>query len=244
MKFNADLHIHSVLSPCGDIDMSPSAIVATAKERGLDIIGITDHNSTLNAAVTQRLGEKVGLHVMMGAEVTTREEVHCLGFMPTVEKLAEFQAFLDSRVVWFENDVDKFGYQLVVDEDENVLEQVPHLLINALDLPILELQQKVYELGGIFIPAHIDRPSFSLSSQLGFVPEGLCFHAMELSYHCRKNGYQFLKDCPWFGGYNFIQSSDAHFIADIAKIHSELDMPCFSFDNLKTALRQGEQVIL
>ena len=244
MKFKADLHIHSVLSPCGDIDMSPSAIVAAAKERGMDIIGLTDHNSTLNADVTRRLGEKAGLHVLMGAEVTTKEEVHCLGFMPTVEKLAEFQAFLDSRVVWFENDVDKFGYQLVVDEDENVLEQVPHLLINALDLPLMELQQKVYELGGLFIPAHVDRPSFSLSSQLGFVPEGLRFHAMELSYHCRKSGYKFLKDCPWFSSYNFIQSSDAHYVGDIAKIYSVLEMPSFSFDNFREALRQGEPVIL
>ena len=75
MKFNADMHIHSVLSPCGDIEMSPSAIVATARERGLDIIGLTDHNSTLNANVTRILGERVGLHVLMGAEVTTKEEV-------------------------------------------------------------------------------------------------------------------------------------------------------------------------
>ena len=79
----------------------------------------------------------------MGAEVTTKEEVHCLAFMPTTEKLAEFQAFLDSRVIFFENDVDRFGYQLVVDEEENIVDQVPHLLINALDLPMLEPQQKV-----------------------------------------------------------------------------------------------------
>ena len=244
MKFNADMHIHSVLSPCGDIDMSPAAIVATARERGMDIIGLTDHNSTLNAAVTQRLGEKAGLHVLMGAEVTTKEEVHCLCFMPTVEKLAEFQAFLDAHVVWFENDVDKFGYQLVVDEDENVLDQVPHLLINALDLPMLDLQREVYAMGGIFIPAHVDRPTFSLSSQLGFVPSGLRFHAMELSCYCKRDGYKFLEDCPWFSDFNFIQSSDAHFIGDIAKIHSVLEMPSFSFDNFKDALRPGEPVIL
>ena len=244
MKFNADMHIHSVLSPCGDIEMSPSAIVATAKERGLDIIGLTDHNSTLNANVTRILGERVGLHVLMGAEVTTKEEVHCLGFMPTVEKLAEFQAFLDSRVIYFENDVDKFGYQLVVDEEENVLDQVPHLLINALDLPMLELQQKVYELGGIFIPAHVDRPTFSISSQLGFVPDKLKFHALELSYYCKRNDYKFLEECPWFSDFNYIQSSDAHYIPDIGKIHSVLEMPSFSFENFRDALRQGEPVIL
>jgi len=238
------MHIHSVLSPCGDIEMSPCAIVARAKERGMDIIGLTDHNSTRNADVTRRVGEQVGLHVLMGAEVTTKEEVHCLCFMPTTEKLIEFQAFLDSRVVFYPNDVDRFGYQLVVDEEENVLDQVPHLLINALDLPILELQQKVYAMGGIFIPAHIDRPSYSLSSQLGFVPDKLKVHAMELSWHCKAGGYKFLDDCPWFSDFNFIQSSDAHFIEDIAKIHSVLEMPYFSFENFKNALRQGEQVIL
>ena len=238
------MHIHSVLSPCGDIEMSPCAIVARAKERGMDIIGLTDHNSTRNADVTRRVGEQLGLHVLMGAEVTTKEEVHCLCFMPTTEKLIEFQAFLDSRVIFYPNDVDKFGYQLVVDEEENVLDQVPHLLINALDLPILELQQKVYAMGGIFIPAHIDRPSYSLSSQLGFVPDKLKVHAMELSWHCKANGYKFLDDCPWFSDFNFIQSSDAHYVEDIGKIHSVLEMPSFSFENFKDALRQGEPVIL
>ena len=244
MQFKADMHIHSVLSPCGDLEMSPSAIVAKAKERGLDIIGITDHNSTLNAEVTRRLGEQAGLHVLMGAEVTTREEVHCLAFMPSSEKLAAFQKFLDSRVIWFENDVDRFGYQLVVDEEENVLDQVPHLLINALDLPMLELQRTVYEMGGIFIPAHVDRSSFSISSQLGMVPDKLKFHALELSSRCRRDGYKFLEDCPWFSDFNFIQSSDAHYIDDIAKVFSVLEMPSFSFENFKYALRPGEPVIL
>lgn len=244
MKFNADMHIHSVLSPCGDIDMSPVAIVRTAKERGLGIIGITDHNSTLNAAVTRKVGEREGVHVLMGAEVTTREEVHCLGFMPDERTLAEFQAFLDSKVIFFPNDEDKFGYQLVVDENENVLDMVPHLLINALDLPMEELQKKVYELGGIFIPAHVDRPTFSISSQLGFVPDHLKFHALELSYWCRQGNYKFFDECPWFSDFNFIQSSDAHYVPDIGKIFSVLEMPEFSFENFRYALHQGEPIIL
>ena len=241
-KFRADMHIHSVLSPCGDIEMSPSAIVAKAKEKGLDIIGLTDHNSTLNAEVTRRLGERCGLHVLMGAEVTTSEEVHCLGFMPDAERLHEFQKFLDSRVIFFANDPDKFGYQFVVDEDENVLDEVPHLLINALNLSMEEMQRKVYELGGIFIPAHVDRSTFSISSQLGFVPDRLKFHALELSYYAR--GHEFLDKCPWFADFNYIQSSDAHFIDDIGKICSVLEMESFSFENFKNALRQGEAVIL
>lgn len=242
MKFRADLHTHTVLSPCGDIEMSPMAIIAKAKEKGLDIIGITDHNSTLNAEVTRKIGEQNGIAVMMGAEVTTKEEIHCLGFMPNAEKLAEFQKFLDSKVIFFENDPDKFGYQFVVDEEENVLDEVPHLLINALDLPMLDLQKKVYEMGGIFIPAHVDRSTFSISSQLVFVPDKLKFQALELSYHAMRN--KFFDNFPWFSDYNYIQSSDAHYIDDIGKISSVLEMDSFSFDNLKNSLHTGEQIIL
>ena len=174
--------------------------------------------------------------------VTTKEEIHCLGFMPNAEKLAEFQKFLDSKVIFFENDPDKFGYQFVVDEEENVLDEVPHLLINALDLPMLDLQKKVYEMGGIFIPAHVDRSTFSISSQLVFVPDKLKFQALELSYYAMKNN--FFDKFPWFSDYNYIQSSDAHYIDDIGKISSVLEMDSFSFDNLKNALHTGEQIIL
>ncbi|MBO4581957.1 MAG: PHP domain-containing protein [Bacteroidales bacterium] len=242
MKFKADMHIHSVLSPCGDLDMSPSAIVQQAKAKGLDIIGLTDHNSTLNAEVTRKLGAQCGVMVMMGAEVTTKEEIHCLSFMPNSEKLSEFQQFLDSRVIFFENDPDKFGYQVVVDEEDNIVDQVPHLLINALDLPMMELQQKVYEMGGIFIPAHVDKKRTSISSQLVFVPDHLKFQALELSYNAQKN--RFFENFPWFSDFNYIQSSDAHFVNDIGKVFSTLEMDSFSFDNFKNALHTGEPIIL
>lgn len=242
MKFRADLHIHSVLSPCGDIEMSPSAIIQKAKERELNLIGLTDHNSTLNAAVTQQIGAANGIAVLMGAEVTTKEEIHCLSFMPNLERLAEFQKFLDSKVIFFENDTDKFGYQFVVDAEENIIDEVPHLLINALDLTMLDLQKKVYELGGIFIPAHVDRSSYSISSQLVFVPDHLKFQALELSFYARRN--KFFDNFPWFSDYNFIQSSDAHYINDIGKISSLLEMDSFSFDNFKNSLHTGEQIIL
>ena len=80
--FKADLHLHSVLSPCGSLDMSPTAIVAQAKEVGLDIIAVTDHNSTLHCKLVQELAAEAGIVALLGAEVTTREEVHCLAFFP------------------------------------------------------------------------------------------------------------------------------------------------------------------
>lgn len=234
MKFKADLHIHTVLSPCGDLEMSPVKIIDAAKSRGLNIIGITDHNSTLNVATTEKLGEKAGVFVMCGAEITTREEVHCLCFLPNYESLLQFQNFINSRMIFFSNNPDKFGFQLVVDEEENILEEIPSLLINALDCGIDELQKVVDNLNGIFIPAHVDRPNYSLSSQLGFVPDGLKFDAMELSKYAERT--EFFSKYPWFKEYKYIKSSDAHFLNDIGCVFTEFEMKHVSFENIRQAL--------
>lgn len=234
MKYKADLHIHTVLSPCGDLEMSPAKIIDAAKAKGLDIVGITDHNSTLNAITTAKLGENVGIFVLYGAEITTREEVHCLCFMPNPESLQLLQQFINSRTVFFPNNSDKFGYQLVVDELENIIEEIPSLLINSLDCGIEELQKVVSDFRGIFIPAHIDRASYSLSSQLGFVPDGLMLDAMELSKHADRN--DFFSKFPWFKNYNYIKSSDAHFIDDIGCVFTEFEMESVSFECIRKAL--------
>jgi 3',5'-nucleoside bisphosphate phosphatase len=234
VKFKADLHIHTVLSPCGDLEMSPAKIIDAARAKGLNIVGITDHNSTLNAITTAKLGENVGIFVMCGAEITTREEVHCLCFMPNYEALQHFQNFINSRTIFFPSNPDKFGFQLVVDKEENIIEEIPNLLINALDCGIDELQKVVRDFNGIFMPAHVDRPSFSLSSQLGFVPDGLRFEAMELSKYVETNG--FFSKFPWFKEYKYVKSSDAHFINDIGFVFTEFEMECVSFDNIRQAL--------
>ena len=96
--FNADLHIHTVLSPCGSLEMSPKAIILAASEKKLDIIGITDHNSTRQCRVVTAEAQKAGITVYCGAEVTSKEEVHCLAFFENFKKLDEFQQFLDKHL--------------------------------------------------------------------------------------------------------------------------------------------------
>jgi len=149
MIFRADLHIHTVLSPCGDLEMSPINIVNKAKDRGLDIIGVTDHNSTLHGALVRKLAEEKGIYTLTGVEVTSREEVHCLAFFENDLLLEEFQQYIDKAIMRIPNNVEKFGYQVVVDEDEQIIEQVEHLLIVSINRSIEEIEQKVHELGGI-----------------------------------------------------------------------------------------------
>ncbi|MDP2891085.1 MAG: PHP domain-containing protein, partial [Bacteroidota bacterium] len=180
-SFRTDLHIHTVLSPCGDLEMSPARIVSLAKKRGLDIIGITDHNSTKQCELVRELGKRLGLKVIRGCEMTSREEVHCLGFFEDFDAMNEFQDFLDLHLTIIPNKPSLFGYQAVVDEFDYILEEQANYLGASLDISIEEVEQKVHELSGIFIPAHIDRPRNSLYSQLGFFPPELKVEALQIS---------------------------------------------------------------
>jgi PHP family Zn ribbon phosphoesterase len=232
----ADLHVHTVLSPCGDLDMSPRAIISAARRRGLDMIGITDHNSTRQAPVVQEIGRREGILVLAGAEVTTREEIHCLAFLPSRDTLDAFQRFLDEHLPDVPNDPARFGYQVVVDADEQILHEEPRLLLSALDSGIEEIETLVHALGGIFIPAHVDKPRDSLLSQLGFLPPGLACDAIELSRHADPArvlaGHPFLHACP------VTRSSDAHYLPDIGAVYTELaPRGAPTFPALREALR-------
>ncbi|TRX64297.1 PHP domain-containing protein [Carboxylicivirga sp. M1479] len=242
-RFKADLHMHTVLSPCGSLEMSPTVIVETALQRGLDIIGITDHNSTRQCAEVIKLGQEKGLTVLGGAEVTTKEEVHCLTFFENIEKLEAFQMYLDAHLPNIQNDVDKFGHQVWVDANEEILGQEERLLISGLDQSIDELEQKVRQLDGLFIPAHIFRPSFSIYSQLGFMPFDIKPDAIGMS--ARVNVDEMLGKHPELKKLTVLRSSDAHFPDQIGSHYSIVELAEASFDELRKALRKqdGRKVV-
>ena len=235
-KFKADLHIHTVLSPCADLEMTPANIVESAKEAGLHIIGITDHNSTKNAKLVKRLAEKGGLFVLTGAEITTKEEIHCLAFFEKDEQLDEFQKYLDLNILKIPNPDGHFGYQPVVDEQDNILEMIPYYLGAALNKSITSIQNYVYELNGIFIPAHINRSRNGIFSQLGFIPRNLKFDAMGITGNTTENHvrkHYFLDD-----KISLIYNSDAHFLEQIGRNFSIFNMENIDFEEIKMALNQ------
>jgi len=233
-KYRADLHIHTVLSPCGDLEMSPANILEKAREKGLDIIGITDHNTTRHCKLIRKLAEPAGIFVLMGAEVTSREEVHCLTFFENDDQLSEFQVYLEKHLPPVPNDTEKFGYQVVVDEDEKIIDEIEFLLISALDQSVEQIEQKVHSLGGIFIPAHIDRPSYSIISQLGFIPSDLTIDGIEISANCRIPSV-----IPFLGEQTertIIRNSDAHYTENIGKAFSTFVMEHRTFNEIILAL--------
>ena len=215
--------------------MSPANIVNLAIQRGLDIIGITDHNTTKQCEVVWKLAQKSKLTVIPGCEMTTREEVHCLGLFKDFDTLRVFQDFLDQHLTIIPHNSTLFGYQVLVDEDENIQEELDYYLGASLDVSIEEVQQKVHELSGIFIPAHIDRPRNSLFSQLGFLPPELKVDALQISKLADelkvREKFKISQEIT------LVKFSDTHFPDDLGKIYTNFEMEEPSFEEIKKALQ-------
>ena len=228
--FKFDLHIHSCLSPCGDLDASPSAIVRAAKRAGLDGIMIADHNSSRNSPALAEVCRREAFQCLFGMEVTTAEEVHCLAVFDTVEQAAAMTETCYSALPKRVNPPDVFGYQAVVDADENVQELEWRLLGAPTRLTIRETGECVHRMGGVFIAAHIDRPVFSVTSQLGGLSGGEGFDAVELSRHA---DIAVWRDKTM--GLPCLRFSDAHQLDGIGSAWTEADLSVFSTAALKAA---------
>ena len=236
--YKADLHIHTVLSPCGDLEMSPRNIVQAAKNAGLDMVGITDHNSTKQCKVVKALAAKNDLHVLCGVEINSLEEVHCLAFFDTSSNLDDFQNYIDKHLTFIPNDTKKFGYQVLVDANDVILEHEDRLLLAALDVGIEAIEKKVHQLDGLFIPAHVNRERFSVLSQLGFIPTDLEVDALEISRHM--GAERFSHKYPNYRNHAFITSSDAHFVEDIGKAMTQFRLESPTVNELRKALKNQD----
>lgn len=233
-RIKADLHIHTVLSPCGDLEMSPAGIVARAVEENLGMVGITDHNSLRQIAVIEKLAAREGIFVLGGVEITTREEVHCLAFFPGIPEREAFQRYIDQYQPVIPNKDGAFGYQVVVDEQEKITEMVEKLLITGLHCGINDIEREVHRLGGLFIPAHIDRSVNSIFSQLGFLPPRLQVDALEITCYITENEARRQFNLP--ENVTLIRDSDAHYPADIGKGYSLVTLEECSFEEFRLAL--------
>ena len=209
MNLYYDLHIHTCLSPCGDEDMTPNNIVNMALIKGLDVIAITDHNSAGNVRACMEAAKDTELLVIPGMEVTTSEEIHAVVLFEDVDVLEEFEKLIYNSVPDIKNRSDIFGRQIYMDAEDNETGEEEKLLITASGFDIFSLFKKVSELGGIIFPAHIDKSSFSILSNLGAIPRELAFRAVEI-----KN----IEKCSEYAlDYKVIHSSDAHYLWDISE---------------------------
>lgn len=235
-----DLHIHSCLSPCGDDDMTPANIVGMAAVKGLDVIALTDHNSCRNCPAAIYHGEKYGVTVIPGMELTTQEEVHVICLFPTLDDALRFDALIYEKLLPFPNREDIFGKQQIMDERDEVTGTVKNLLINATSISFDDVFPLVGSFQGIAYPAHVDKASTSLLSNLGFVPPGSTFTCAE--FHDFKNLHQIRREHPYFENCNVICCSDAHYLQDIHEPEYQLYARSGEIYDILEALTKGLSV--
>ena len=240
--FNCDFHIHTCLSPCADLDMHPRALVERALEAKLDLVAICDHNSSENVPFIMNAARGKNLNVLPGMEVTTSEEVHILAIFDSLPNLAKIQKLVYQHLAG-ENDERRFGIQAIVNENGEVEDINKKLLIGATDLSLDKLLNHIHGLNGLAIAAHIDRESFSVLGQLGFIDEKIKFDALEITpatgFERARIKYRELSN------YSFIISSDAHFLKDIGTATTKVVLQEASVAELKMAFaRQNGRCVL
>jgi PHP family Zn ribbon phosphoesterase len=213
MQFRAELHVHTVLSPCAEVEMIPPLIVQQALENHIDLIAITDHNSTANIGAVMKAAEGTGLTVLPGMELQTVEEVHSLCLFPGLDETLEFQKIVDSALPPLQNSPEHFGEQFVVDETGEFIRREERLLIVSAEMTLTKAWQAVTDLGGLFIPAHVDRKAFGLIENLGFVPEDIQIPAVEISRHL--NSHSASNKYPQLTGFTLIKGGDAHRLEEL-----------------------------
>ncbi len=213
LRLSYDLHIHSCLSPCGDEDMTPANIVAMAALKGLEVIAVTDHNTCRNCPAVMKWAKEYDITAIPGMEICTMEEVHALCLFEDLQDALRFDTYVYSKLMRYPNDERAFGKQEIYDEEDRQVGTEPWLLINATDISFDELGSLMEKFHGIYIPAHIDKNSNSLISNLGFVPPDADFQAAEFANLAHREricqGNPYLQQC------NIITNSDAHSLGNI-----------------------------
>jgi len=210
MTLAYDFHIHTAASPCGDEAMSPNNIVNMALLKELDIIAITDHNTCANVKAVMDVARSTPLVVIPGLEIETSEEFHMVVLFPSLEQAIEMEKIVSKQLPPIKNRIEIFGNQTIYNHKDEIVGEIDQLLLTATALSVYEVMEVVRKIGGICYPAHIDRTSYSIISNLGFIPPDLAIQNIEVSRYANVRVYE--ENYP---SLRIIQSSDAHYLEDI-----------------------------
>jgi len=240
----ADLHVHTVLSPCGGLDMGAPDIVARALQLGFGIVAITDHNTTGNVAAVQQAARGHELLVVAGLEIQSSEDVHAVTLFETVEKAREFESWLWVGFPGVLNRPEYFGPQILIDHENGIIGEQPILLVQGASRGIDEIAREVRGRGGICFLSHIDRDYFSYPAILGPIPVDYPVDALELT--CRINPVAMRDLRAKYNGFRFLRNSDAHCLEQMGRDCSTLyKVEEATFDELRLALqgKEGREIL-
>jgi hypothetical protein len=235
--FKADLHVHTCLSPCGDLSMSPQKIVAEVLRQQIDIIAVTDHNSAENISAVMKAAAGTPIVVLPGMEVCTKEEAHVLAIFDKLTSALALQSLVYGHLQGT-NNPDVFGLQVVANEHDEVERFEERLLIGAADLSVEDVVHTIHQLNGLAIAAHVDRESYSVIGQLGFIPRSVSFDALEISANT-SDGEARLRFSDYMR-YTFVRNSDAHFLNHIGNQTTRFMLEEPTVSEIARALRRED----
>lgn len=231
MKLFCDLHIHSCLSPCGDALMTPNNIVGMAFIKQLDAIAVCDHNNARNLPALAQVAEMMGVVLLPGLELTTREEAHMLAYFARVEDALAFSDEVEAHLPPIPNNPKFFGEQQIMNAQDEVIATEDRLLISALDLSFEACAALIHERGGLCVPAHINRGSSGVLNALGFLPEHVRYDALEIAKSAPPPSVD-------VSGYRILHSSDAHYLEHILEPEFTIEAQEKSAQALFDALKE------
>jgi len=213
-EYTYDLHVHSCLSPCGDVDMTPSNIIGMAMIAECDILAITDHNSAKNARAVMQAGEEAGILVIPGMELCVDEEAHIVCLFETIEGAEAFDEYVYAHMPHIKNRAEVFGEQQIRDAQDNIIGLEENLLIVASQIDVSAVMPLAAQFGGTAFPAHVNRDSYSIIASLGMIPPETGFKTAELTYDCDE--FQYFKQQPELMDMRILRNSDSHYLETLA----------------------------
>lgn len=220
-RYYYDLHVHSCLSPCGDDDMTPNNIAGMAAIKGLQIVALTDHNTTKNCRAFYAAARKNGIIPIAGMEMTTAEDVHLVCLFPTLEAAEAFDAAYQQYRVLYKNRPEIFGEQPILNENDEKIGEEENLLLNASTLSIDDAYELLAEYGAVIFPAHIDRDENGIIAALGWLPETPHFACVEFRDNANVENYTKMYNLD---GKLILTDSDAHYLWDINEADNYLEL--------------------
>lgn len=236
MNLTFDFHLHSCLSPCASDENTPANLAGMCALAGLQAVALTDHNTVGNCAPFLEAAQRHGLIALPGMELTTAEEVHIVCLFPDLPAARDFGALVYDRLPPLRNDRRIFGPQLLMDSEDAIWGEEERFLAGATSIGVYEVAALADAHGGFAYPAHIDRPSFSLLSNLGLWDTGLGFPLAEITRSCPPA----LLLRPDLLGLPTLTASDAHDLSQIADPDQTLAVDAPTPSAILEALRGPE----
>lgn len=230
-----DLHMHTPLSPCGQDSMLPGPVIQRCLDFGLDVIAITDHNSSANVRPFWEEGKAKGLIVVPGMELQTQEDIHVVCLFDTIEALEAFEGFLRPFMTDKKNDSRFLGHQWQLSRQGERIGEEERMLLASMNISIDDAIAFTHRCGGLCIAAHVDRPAFSVTAALGIIPDYLPLDGIELTRHLPRD--EKLLERIQQLGYRYVTACDAHALEQIGQIHCIAYLEQWSLAELALAMK-------